>query len=52
MKIKIPQFPPKPLPPLLPEQEIEIPDPPKPNTVTIGVPPSVSVSFSIEEGKS
>jgi hypothetical protein len=49
MKIKLPQFPPKPLPPLFPEQEIDIPDFPKPNSVTVGIPPSVSVSFDIRQ---
>jgi len=50
MKIKIPQFPPKPLPPLLPGQEIDLPDPPKPKSLTLGLPPSVSISFDIEQG--
>ena len=52
MKIKLPQFPPRPLPPLFPEQEIDIPDPPKPNSVTVGIPPSISVSFDIKHNKS
>lgn len=49
MKVKMPQFPPKPLPPLFPEQQIEIPDPPKPKVVTVGFPPSISVSFNIDD---
>ena len=50
MKIKLPQFPPKPLTPLFPEQEIDIPDLPKPSGVTVGIPPSISVSFDINNG--
>ena len=50
MRIKLPQFPPKPLTPLFPEQEIDIPDLPKPSGVTVGIPPSISVSFDINNG--
>ena len=48
MKIKISQFPPKPFPPLFPEQEIDIPDPPEPKSLTVGIPPSISISFDIQ----
>lgn len=50
MKINIPQFPPKPLPPLLPEQEINVLELPRPKSLTVGIPPSISVSFDIERG--
>lgn len=51
MKIKIPQFPPRPFPPFLPEQQIDIPDLPQPKTLTIGIPPSASVSFDIRQDR-
>ncbi len=53
MRVTIPQFPPKLLPflpPLIPEMHVELPGPPKPSSLTLGYPPSVSVTFDMESG--